>query len=153
MYSQKLHEFGYSNKNDSCDSITAPHSIRQPWRMKTLTTTANKKAVLPQRYDNLIKLREIGSKNQDSDCSFNILQAYRQHNARLAFCCCRCCCCCCSSLNLVVFTIIPTRTKWSITPKTTIAFYRVQELCESRGGRPGLSVLMSLTVSVDVKQH
>ena len=31
--------------------------------------------------------------------------------------------------------------------------YRVQELCESRGGRPGLSVLISLTVSVDVKQH
>ena len=31
--------------------------------------------------------------------------------------------------------------------------FRVQELCESRGGRPGLSVLMSLTVSVDVKQH
>ena len=30
---------------------------------------------------------------------------------------------------------------------------RVRELCESRGGRPGLSVLMSLTVSVDVKQH
>ena len=30
---------------------------------------------------------------------------------------------------------------------------RVQELCESRGGRPGLSVLMSLTVSVDIKQH
>ena len=30
---------------------------------------------------------------------------------------------------------------------------RVQELCESRGGRSGLSVLMSLTVSVDVKQH
>ena len=29
--------------------------------------------------------------------------------------------------------------------------HRVQELCESRGGRPGLSVLMSLTVSVDVK--
>ena len=27
----------------------------------------------------------------------------------------------------------------------------VQELCESRGGRPGLSVLMSLLVSVDVK--
>ena len=25
---------------------------------------------------------------------------------------------------------------------------RVQELCESRGGRPGLSVLTSLTVSV-----
>ena len=30
---------------------------------------------------------------------------------------------------------------------------RVQELCENRGGRPGLSVLMSLTVSVDVKRH
>ena len=29
----------------------------------------------------------------------------------------------------------------------------VQELCESRGGRPGLSVLTSLTASVDVKQH
>ena len=29
----------------------------------------------------------------------------------------------------------------------------VQELRENRGGRPGLSVLMSLTVSVDVKQH
>ena len=27
----------------------------------------------------------------------------------------------------------------------------VQELCESRGGRPGLSVLASLLVSVDVK--
>ena len=32
-------------------------------------------------------------------------------------------------------------------------YFRVQELCESRGGRPGLSALMSLTVSVDVKQH
>ena len=31
--------------------------------------------------------------------------------------------------------------------------FRVPELCESRGGRPGLSVLMSLTVSVDVKQQ
>ena len=28
----------------------------------------------------------------------------------------------------------------------------VQELCESRGGRPGLSVLTSFLVSVDVKQ-
>ena len=33
------------------------------------------------------------------------------------------------------------------------AVVRVQELCESRGGRPGLPVLMSLMVSVDVKQH
>ena len=30
---------------------------------------------------------------------------------------------------------------------------RVQELCESRGGHPGLSVLTRLMVSVDVKQH
>ena len=29
----------------------------------------------------------------------------------------------------------------------------VQELCESRGGRPGLAVLTSLLVSVDVKQY
>ena len=29
----------------------------------------------------------------------------------------------------------------------------VKELCESRGGRPGLSVLTSLMVSVDVKQY
>ena len=29
--------------------------------------------------------------------------------------------------------------------------YIVQELCESRGGRPVLSVLSSLLVSVDVK--
>ena len=33
------------------------------------------------------------------------------------------------------------------------AFSIVQELCESRGGRPGLSVLMSLLVSVDVKLY
>ena len=29
----------------------------------------------------------------------------------------------------------------------------VQKLCESRGGRPGLSVLTSLLVSVDVKLY
>ena len=34
----------------------------------------------------------------------------------------------------------------------TLVMIRVQELCESRDGRPGLSVLMSLMVSVDVKQ-
>ena len=34
-----------------------------------------------------------------------------------------------------------------------VADVRVQELCESRGGRPGLPVLMSLKVSVDAKQH
>ena len=31
--------------------------------------------------------------------------------------------------------------------------YIVQELCESRGGRPELSVLTSLLVSVDVKNY
>ena len=31
--------------------------------------------------------------------------------------------------------------------------YIVHELCDSRGGRPGLSVLTSLMVSVDVKQY
>ena len=29
----------------------------------------------------------------------------------------------------------------------------VQELCESRGGHPGLSVLTSLLVSVDIKNY
>ena len=31
--------------------------------------------------------------------------------------------------------------------------FTAQEPCESRGGRPVLSVLTSLTVSADVKQH
>ena len=35
--------------------------------------------------------------------------------------------------------------------KRTLFMLIVQELCESRGGRPGLSVLTSLLVSVDVK--
>ena len=32
-----------------------------------------------------------------------------------------------------------------------VSAHIVQELCETRGGRPGLSVLTSLLVSVDVK--
>ena len=40
----------------------------------------------------------------------------------------------------------------NIKPEILLAV-RVQELCESRGGRPGLSVLTSLMVSVDVKQY
>ena len=36
-------------------------------------------------------------------------------------------------------------------PQSLIRNHIVQELCESRGGRPGLSVLTSLLVSVDVK--
>ena len=43
-------------------------------------------------------------------------------------------------------TVTSGRLEWT-------APFRVQELCESRGGRPGLSVLMSLAVSVYVKQH
>ena len=35
--------------------------------------------------------------------------------------------------------------------RTEIILHIVQELCESRGGHPGLSVLTSLLVSVDVK--
>ena len=37
--------------------------------------------------------------------------------------------------------------------KATLNYLRAQELCESRGGRPGLPVLMSLMVPVDVKQR
>ena len=35
----------------------------------------------------------------------------------------------------------------------TTSVLLVQELCESRGGRPGLSILTSLMVSVDVKLY
>ena len=35
--------------------------------------------------------------------------------------------------------------------RVEVAVIIVQELCESRGGRPGLSVLTGLLVSVDVK--
>ena len=38
-------------------------------------------------------------------------------------------------------------------PQIMESCIRVQDLCESRGGRPGISVLTSLTVSVDVKQY
>ena len=34
-----------------------------------------------------------------------------------------------------------------------LSSYIVQELCESRGGRPELSVLTSLLVSVDVNNY
>ena len=39
------------------------------------------------------------------------------------------------------------------TEKNRSTHCKVQELCDSRGGRPGLPVLMNLMVSVDVKQH
>ena len=38
-------------------------------------------------------------------------------------------------------------------PCFEISNFRALELCESRGGRPGLSVPNKPTVSVDVKQH
>ena len=39
--------------------------------------------------------------------------------------------------------------------KATLNFkcLRAQEMCESRGGRPGFPSLIVRTVSVDVKQH
>ena len=40
---------------------------------------------------------------------------------------------------------------WYKNSPTSPLFSMVQELCESGGGRPGLSVLTSLLVSVDVK--
>ena len=36
---------------------------------------------------------------------------------------------------------------------TKISLSIVQELCDRRGGRPGLSVLTSLMVVVDIKQY
>ena len=46
-------------------------------------------------------------------------------------------------------TVAPTRKSERLNQVEFI----VQELCESRGGRPGLSVLTSLVVSVDVKNY
>ena len=44
-------------------------------------------------------------------------------------------------------------TKFYNSSKVDIGGNRAQELCESRGGHPGLPSLISLMVSVDVKQH
>ena len=38
-------------------------------------------------------------------------------------------------------------------PLLTVTKLIVQELCESQGGGPGLSILTSLLVSVDVKLY
>ena len=54
-------------------------------------------------------------------------------------------------VSVITWTLRSTNCKYWFT--TSFLQHRVQELCESRGGRPGLSVLTSLTVSVDVKQH
>ena len=46
--------------------------------------------------------------------------------------------------------ILTCLTRHYVASTALLAPVRVQELCESRGGRPGLPVLMILTVSVDV---
>ena len=43
--------------------------------------------------------------------------------------------------------------EWSLNDFMFGSFVIVHELCESRGGRPGLLVLTSLLVSVDVKNY
>ena len=48
--------------------------------------------------------------------------------------------------------VAPMRRAYNNTGMNSSRFI-VQELCESRGGRPGLSVLTSLLVSVDVKLY
>ena len=58
--------------------------------------------------------------------------------------------------DLALVTTCPWYVNWhlrtlSITSSSSSLAFIVQELCESRGGRPGLSVLTSLLVSVDVK--
>ena len=54
-------------------------------------------------------------------------------------------------LSLICFWHLRTLSKNRTNERTKGFFFIVQELCESRGGRPGLSVLTSLLVSVDVK--
>ena len=60
--------------------------------------------------------------------------------------------CSCGWLNAGVQ--LPASSIWDVTCLTfaTLSLI-VQELCESRGGRPGLSVLTSLLVSVEVKNY
>ena len=50
----------------------------------------------------------------------------------------------------IVFPLLVSRSRRAC---CLLAFFIVQELCESRSGRPGLSVLTSLLVSVDVKNY
>ena len=53
------------------------------------------------------------------------------------------------SNTINIFKDYLTVCKWTLSPKNKIVI--VQELCESRGGRPGLSILTSLLASVDIK--
>ena len=60
------------------------------------------------------------------------------------------------SLSVTAHPILPelvTLVALFISMQLSIDTVVVQELCESRGGRPGLSVLTSLLVSVDVKNY
>ena len=56
------------------------------------------------------------------------------------------------SVHTVIVTTVTPELLFSLTRGGTVRQLSVQELCESRGGRPGLSDLTSLMVSVDVKQ-
>ena len=58
---------------------------------------------------------------------------------------------CCGLLFLVLFSFY--RSQYISSTSSTVVSVIVQELCESRGGRPGLSILTSLLVSVDVKNY
>ena len=51
------------------------------------------------------------------------------------------------------FSVVADRDEESRPLSASVGAVIVQELCESRGGRPGLSVHTSLMVSVDVKQY
>ena len=65
-----------------------------------------------------------------------------------------------SAVEPSLFRPLPTLSPSLISPLASVDVKQqrrcvviVQELCESRGGRPGLSVLTSLVVSVDVKLY
>ena len=59
---------------------------------------------------------------------------------------------CCSSHSAHIIKLSVTLSRIT-TIHPTVPTERVKELWESRGGRPGLSFLTSLMVSVDVMQH
>ena len=57
-------------------------------------------------------------------------------------------------LQALVYDILPSTTAvFSYAIGSRKLSLIVEELCESRGGRPGLSVLTSFLVSVDVKNY
>ena len=64
----------------------------------------------------------------------------------------------CRSIEILVYTKLSTPQnlpylKQSLGEISGEDCHIVQEMCESRGGRPGLSVLTSLLVSADVKNY